>query len=120
MKKEEGYYQMKPGMRIGAKCTVNKKDLTEFNEGKAKLQADQNYLSWLHELTIAGYGRNIFISPAHADAIMGIYALKDDDSIDKCLDMYLNFKRRWKALNEPEQYGEFDEKGDALGNPDPC
>lgn len=77
----------------------SEQDFTKFDEGKAKLKQDPQFLTWLHELTVAGYDRDIFISSDHEDAIIGIYALKGDDSIDKCLDMYLNFKKRWKALN---------------------
>lgn len=59
------------------------------------------YLKWLHELTTAGYDRNIVIPTEHADAIQGIYVLKGYDNIEKCLDHYENFCSRWKALHEP-------------------
>lgn len=65
---------------------------------KTELENNPKYLKWLHELTIAGYDRNITISAGHADAVMGIYALYQGESIDKCLDAYLDFCRRYEAL----------------------
>ena len=59
------------------------------------------YLKWLHELTVAAYKRNIVIPAYHADAVDGIYALKRDEDIEKCVDRYVDFLARWKALHEP-------------------
>lgn len=59
------------------------------------------YLEWLHEMTAAGYDRNIMLLSEHEDAIQAIYVLNDHDDIEKCLDHYEDFCRRWKALHEP-------------------
>ena len=65
---------------------------------KTNLEDDPKYLRWLHELTNAAYDKNITINAGHADAIMSIYALYQGESIDKCLDAYLDFCRRYEAL----------------------
>lgn len=67
---------------------------------KTPLEQDPAYLKWLIELTAEGYDKGIMISSDHADAVMTIYILKGDDDLDKCLKMYQNFCRRWKALHE--------------------
>lgn len=60
------------------------------------------YLDWIHQMTVAGYDRNITIPVDHADAMQGIYVLQTDNAdIEKCLDAYEDFCRRWKALHEP-------------------
>ncbi len=58
------------------------------------------FLQWLHELTVAGYERNITISADHKEAIMSIYIHSKDD-IQKSLDSYVAFCRRWEALHAP-------------------
>lgn len=67
----------------------------------SKNNDNTRYLTWLHELTTAGYDRDIVIPTEHSDAIQGIYALKGADDIERCLDHYEDFVRRWKALHEP-------------------
>lgn len=60
----------------------------------------EEYLEWLHKMTTAGYDRNIMLLSEHEDAIQVIY-IHNEDGIEKCLDHYEDFCRRWKALHEP-------------------
>jgi hypothetical protein len=75
-------------------------DFSQFETGKAAIKSNTEFLTWLHDLTVAGYSRNIVLETEHEDAILGIYVLGKNDSLDKCLDHYLDFKRRWKALQQ--------------------
>lgn len=58
------------------------------------------YFKWLHEMTTAGYDLNIMLLTEHEDAIKAIY-IHNDEGIEKCLDRYVDFCTRWKALHEP-------------------
>lgn len=71
-------------------------------ETKQKIDFNSpEYLTWLHDMTIAGYERNIMLLSEHEEAIQAIYVLNDKKDIEKCLDHYEGFVRRWKALHEP-------------------
>ena len=76
-----------------------KQDFKHFDEEKSKIKNTVGFMLWLHQLTVVGYNRDIMISTEHEDAIIGIYVMKGESDIEKCFDLYENFKKRWNALN---------------------
>ncbi len=68
---------------------------------ESKLLTDPEYLGWRLLLKDAAIQRGYIISVEHEDSIMGIYCLKGDEDVEKCLDRYESFCVRWKALHEP-------------------
>jgi hypothetical protein len=63
------------------------------------MNTDQKFLSWLHEMTILGYDKNVTLDPEHAE-IIDLYFQKGMTPAD-ALDRYVNkFLPRWNALNK--------------------
>lgn len=60
--------------------------------------ANPNYLSWLHDLTTAGYSKRITVSTEHAEVI-GLYFL-EGKNVTQALEEYQRFLKRWNALTK--------------------
>jgi hypothetical protein len=61
------------------------------------MNTDQNFLSWLHEMTVLGYDKNVTLDPEHAE-IIELYFRKGMTPAD-ALDRYINhFLPRWNRI----------------------
>ena len=60
------------------------------------LNNDPAYQKWLHDLTVAGYNRDIIIPADDAEVIQCNYLTAE--SIDHALDLYQKFRIRWNVL----------------------
>jgi len=57
---------------------------------------NQNFLPWLHALTIIGHSENIVIPPEHLEVIA--YLFLDDATAAQAMREYKKFLKRWKAI----------------------